>query len=193
MFLSERVVWILVIVLAGTVGYFIGQKSTQTGYNSLVSVELASEDTDVSNKIDESFGWSRAPAGTKVEVVEAVKGIRKGGDDYPFLMPAVKLAIRNIGDSDLESFGVDVVILDNLNKRKIASYGQASGFIKQGWTSDKTLFEASESDWRDVAGNNKIDFPVTMIISASIDGGDEELFRAEFDPLEIDDLQELDY
>lgn len=191
MFSSERIIWTLVIILAGTVGYFIGQKTTQTGHK--VSVEVASEDTDVSNKIDESFGWSRAPAGTKVEVVEAIKGIRKGGDDYPFSMPAVKLAIRNIGDSDLESFGVNVVILDNFNKRKIASYGQASGFIKKGWMSDKTLFEASESDWRDVAGNNKIDFPVTMIISASIDGGDKELFRTEFDPLEIDDLQELDY
>jgi hypothetical protein len=96
MFLLERVVWILVIVLAGTVGYFIGQKSTQTEYNAQNSIESASEDTDVSNKIDESFGWSRAPAGTKVEVVEAVKGIRKGGDDYPFSMPAVKLAIRNL-------------------------------------------------------------------------------------------------
>jgi hypothetical protein len=104
-----------------------------------------------------------------------------------------RIQVRNIGDSDLKSFGVNVVILDNFNKRKIASYGQASGFIKQGWTSDKALFEASETDWKDVAGNNKIDFPVMMIISASIDGGDEELFRAEFDPLEIDNLQELDY
>lgn len=193
MFSTERIIWILVIVLAGTAGYFTGQKATPAGHNAQVSVEVVSEGTDVSNKIDKSFGWSRAPAGTNVEVVDAVMGIRKGGEDYPFSMPAVKLAIRNAGNSDLKSFGVNVVVEDNLNKREIASYGQASGFIKQGWVSDKTLFVASESDWRDVAGNNKIDFPVTMIISASIDGGDKELFRAEFDPLKIDNLQELDY
>jgi len=174
-------------------GLFHWAKTTPAGHSAQVSVEVVSEDTDVSNKIDKSFGWSRAPAGTNVEVVDAVMGIRKGGEDYPFSMPAVKLAIRNVGNSDLKSFGVNVVVEDNFNKREIASYGQASGYIKQGWVSDKTLFVASESDWRDVAGNNKIDFPVTMIISASIDGGDKELFRAEFDPLEIDDLQELDY
>lgn len=190
---KERIVWILSIVLAGTVGYYTGEKATQPEHKAQVAVEVVSENTDVADDIDKSFGWSRAPAGTIVEVVDAVKGMKRGGDDYPFSMPAVKLAIKNVGDSDLKSFGINVLVLDNFNQRKIASYGQASGFIKQGWVSDKKLFVASESDWNDVAGRNKIDFPVTMVVTASIDGGDKEIFRADFDPFEIDGLRELNY
>lgn len=192
-FSKERIAWILIIFLSGTAGYFMGQKAAPSEHKAQVAVEVVSENTDIADEIDKSFGWSRAPAGTNVEVFDAVKGIRKGGDDYPFSMPVVKLAIKNVGDSDLKSFGLTVLVLDNFNKRKIASYGQASGFIKQGWVSDKALFMATESDWKDVAGNQKIDFPVTMIVSASIDGGDKEIFRADFDPFEIDGLQELNY
>lgn len=190
---AERIAWVLVVVLVGSGGYLLGKMNSSPGQKKQVAVEVVAENTDVSNEIDKSFGWSKAPVGMSIEAVDAVKGVRPGGDEYPHLMPALKLAFKNSGATDLESFGINVVILDELNKRKIAGYGQASGSIKHGWTSDKILFAATEADWKDAIGNSEIEFPVTMIISASVQGGDKEIFRAEFDPLEIRDLQELNY
>lgn len=192
-FSKERIVWILVIFLSGTAGYFMGQKAAPGEHKAQVAVEVVSEDTDVSNEINKSFGWSKAPAGTNVEAVDVVKGVRPCGDDYPHPRPAVKLALKNIGEKDLDSFGINVLVLDEQNKRRLASYGQASGSIKQGWTSGKILFDATETDWKDVIGTNKIDFPVTMIFYASVAGGDKDVLRVVFEPWEIDTLQELNY
>lgn len=189
----ERIVWIVVIVLVGSVGYLLGHKKTAPEHKAQVGVEIVSENTDVSNEISKSFGWADAPAYMIVEAVDAVKGMRPGGDDYPHPRPAVKLALKNIGDTDLDSFGINVLILDESNKRRIASYGQASGYIKQGWTSEKMLFDATETDWKDVIGTNKIDFPVTMIFYVSATGGDKDILRVVFDPREIDTLPELDH
>ncbi|GAB6111685.1 hypothetical protein [Desulfomicrobium salsuginis] len=101
--------------------------------------------------------------------------------------------LKNIGDADLESFGVSVLILDEENKRRVASYGQASGSIKQGWTSEKMLLQATETDWKDVAGLDKIDFPVTMLVYVDTVAGLKELLRVAFDPSEIERLPELQY
>ena len=89
--------------------------------------------------------------------------------------------------------GIDVVVLDEQGKRRIASYGQATGYIKQGWTTDKMLFDATETDWKDVIGNNKIDFPVTMVFYASVAGGDKDILRVVFEPWEIDTLPEVSH
>ena len=190
---TERIVWMLVVVLVGSACYFVGQKNTTLEHKTQVAVDVVPQHTDVSNEIDKSFGWSKAPSDMKIEAFDAVKGVRLGGEEFPHPMPALKLAFKNVGPADLESFGINVLIVDELNKRKIASYGQASGSIKQGWTSDKILFAAGEADWKDAIGSSEIDFPVTMTIYASVQGGDKEIFRAEFAPLEIRDLQGLTY
>ncbi len=193
MYAKERIVWVLVVLFASTVGYFLGQKFAVPEHMAQVAVDVVSEDTDVSNEISKSFGWADAPAHMNVEAADVVKGVRPGGDDYPYPMPAVKLSLKNIGDEDLDSFGVNVVVLDEQGKRRIASYGQATGHIKQGWTTDKMLFDATETDWKDVIGNNKIDFPVTMVFYASVAGGDKDILRVVFEPWEIDTLPEVSH
>ncbi|SFM20472.1 hypothetical protein SAMN05421830_12045 [Desulfomicrobium norvegicum] len=190
---KERIVWVLVVLFASTVGYFLGQKVAVPEHKAQVAVEVVSEDTDVSNEISKSFGWADAPSNMNVEAVDVVKGVRLGGDDYPHPRPAVKLALKNIGDEDLGSFGINVLVLDEQNKRRVATYGQASGSIKEGWTSGRMLFDATETDWKDLVGTNKIDFPVTMIFYASVTGGDKDILRVVFEPWEIDTLPELSH
>lgn len=190
---KERLVWILLVFIAGGMSYFAGHNQSQARHGERVSVEVVSENTDVSNEIDKSFGWSKGPANMNIEAVDMTKGTRPGGDEYPHPMPAVKLALKNNGHADLDSFGINILILDELNKRRIATYGQASGSIKQGWTSEKILFSATEADWSDIIGKNKIDFPVTMLVYASANGGDKDILRIVFDPLEIDSLPELNH
>jgi hypothetical protein len=186
----ERAIWVLAIVLAGTIGFIVGQKTLPDTPPS-VAVDVVSENTDVSNEINKSFGWAKAPENINVEAVQAFKGTRPGGDEYPHPMPAVTLALKNIGDSDLDSFGVNVLILDEQNKRRIACYGQASGSINTGWTSDKMLFDATETDWRDVVGTGRIDFPVTMVIYVDTSSGEKNILRVIFDPSELDELPTL--
>lgn len=193
MFSTERVGWIIIVVLACSIGYFLGSKIATQGHEDQVVAEVSIEGADVLNEIDKSFGWADAPAHMNVEAADVVKGVRPGGDDYPYPMPAVKLSLKNIGDEDLDSFGVNVVVLDEQGKRRIASYGQATGYIKQGWTTDKMLFDATETDWKDVIGNNKIDFPVTMVFYASVAGGDKDILRVVFEPWEIDTLPEVSH
>lgn len=190
---AERAIWLFIALLAGSVGYFVGQKSATPKHDDRVIASVSVDGADVSNEISKSFGWADAPAHMNVEAIDVVKGIRPGGDEYPHPRPAVKLALKNIGDEDLDSFGINVLVLDEQNKKRVASYGQASGFINQGWTSDKMLFEATETDWKDLVGTNKIDFPVTMIFYASISGGDKDILRVVFEPWEIDTLPELSH
>lgn len=68
--------------------------------------------------MSKSFGWAKAPAGINIEVVEVAKGKRNGSDECNFPTPVVKFAIKNNGESDINSFGVDMVILDELNKKE---------------------------------------------------------------------------
>lgn len=189
----ERAVWAIAIVLAGIIGFLIGQRSIEAESKPVVGIGVVSESTDVHNEISKSFGWAKAPANINLEAVEAFRGSRPGGDEYPHPMPALTLALKNIGESDLDSFGVNVLILDEENKRRIASYGQASGSIKKGWTSEKMLLHATETDWKDVAGQDKIDFPVTMLVSVDTVAGEKEILRVAFDPSEIERLPELQY
>lgn len=189
----ERFVWVLVIALAGTIGFLVGQKNAPQQTLPAVSVNVATDNTDVSNEISKSFGWAKAPANIDLDAVEAFRGIRPGGDEYPHPMPALTLALKNIGESDLDSFGVNVLILDEENKRRIASYGQASGSIRRGWTSEKMLLHATETDWKDVAGMDKIDFPVTMLVYVNTVAGEKEILRVAFNPSEIERLPELQY
>ncbi len=194
MITRERVIWVVIAVTIGASGYFIGKKSQPIDVTKKEAiVEVKSESTDVSNEIDKSFGWAKAQPDINVEAVDIVKGLRKAGDEYSFPSPAVKFAIKNNGESDIESFGVNMVVLDELNKRKIAAYGQASGSIQKGWTSDRMLFEVMQSSWRDTTGNEKISFPVTFIFSAKTQGGGKELFRVQFDPVEFDSLPEINF
>lgn len=189
----ERAVWVLAIILAGTIGFLFGQDHANQEILPAVTVDVVSEYTDVSNEINKSFGWAKAPANISLEAVEAFRGIMPGGDEYPYPMPALTIALKNIGDSDLDSFGVNVLILDEENKRQVASYGQASGSIRQGWTSEKMLLHATETDWKDVVGVDKIDFPVTMLVYVDTDVGEKEIIRVAFDPSEIERLPELHY
>ena len=193
MFSMERTAWVLAIALAGVIGFFAGQRNFAGENKSKVAVEVVSENADVSNEIDKSFGWAKAPANIDLEAVEAFRGIRPGGDEYPHPMPALTLALKNIGESDLDSFGVNVLILDEENKRRIASYGQARGSVRRGWTSEKMLLHATETDWKDVAGMDKIDFPVTMLVSVNTVAGEKEILRVAFNPSEIERLPELQY
>lgn len=190
---KERTAWALVVLFASTVSYFVGQKSATPRHEEQAHVSVSVEGADVLNEINKSFGWAKAPENIDVEAVDVVKGVRPGGDDYPHPMPAIKLALKNVGDADLESFGVDVSFFDELNKRDIANYGQATGFVGQGWTTEKMLFDARETDWRDVLGTNKIDFPVTMVIYVRASGGAKEIVRMVVDPWEIDILPELSH
>ena len=193
MYAKERIVWVLVVLFASSVGYFLGQKVAVPEHKAQVAVGVVSEDTDVSNEISKSFGWAAAPAHMNVEAVDVVKGVRPGGEDYPHPRPAVKLALKNVGDEDLDSFGINVLVLDEQNKRRVATYGQASGFINQGWTSDRMLFDATETDWKDIVGTNKIDFPVTMIFYASVSDGDKDVLRVVFEPWELESLPALEH
>lgn len=194
MITRERAIWFIVVVAIGVSGYFIGKKNQPPEVAKKEAiVEVKSKNTDVSNEIDKSFGWAKAPAGINIEVVEVAKGKRNGSDEYNFPTPVVKFAIKNNGESDINSFGVDMVILDELNKRKIATYGQASGSIQKGWTSKKILFEAMKEDWRDANGDEGIYFPVTFVFYANTDDGNKEIIRVHFDPIEIDGLPEFGF
>lgn len=190
---TERAAWLVIVFLAGSIGYFVGQKSATPTQEDRVVASVSIEGADVSNEISKSFGWAAAPAHMNVEAVDVVKGVRPGGEDYPHPRPAVKLALKNVGDEDLDSFGINVLVLDEQNKRRVATYGQASGFINQGWTSDRMLFDATETDWKDIVGTNKIDFPVTMIFYASVSDGDKDVLRVVFEPWELESLPALEH
>jgi hypothetical protein len=190
---TERAAWVVIVAMFGLVGYFIGQKSATPKHEDRVIASVSVEGADVSNEISKSFGWADAPASLNVEAVDVVKGVRPGGDDYPHPRPAVKLALKNIGDEDLGSFGINVLVLDEQNKRRVATYGQASGSIKEGWTSARMLFDATETEWKDLVGTSKIDFPVTMIFYASVSGGDKDILRVVFEPWELDSLPTLEH
>ncbi|GAB6111681.1 hypothetical protein [Desulfomicrobium salsuginis] len=90
----ERAVWVLAIALAGTIGFLIGQRSIEAEPKPVVGVDVVSENTDVHNEISKSFGWAKAPANINLEAVEAFRGIRPGGDEYPHPMPALTLALK---------------------------------------------------------------------------------------------------
>lgn len=190
---AGRTFWIVIALLSGSIGYFLGLKTATPRHEDRVIASVSVEGADVSNEISKSFGWADAPLSMNIEAVDVVKGIRPGGDEYHHPRPAVKLALKNIGDEDLDSFGINVLILDEQNKRRVATYGQASGSISQGWTSDRMLFDATETDWNDLIGNRKIDFPVTMIFYASVTGGDKDILRVVFEPWELDTLPELSH
>lgn len=194
MITKERTTWIVIVVAIGLSGYFFGKNKQPTEVSSKNAiVEVTSEGTDVSNEIDKSFGWAKAPTDINVEVVDVAKGIKKGNDEYGFPTPVVKFAIKNNGEGDIGSFGVSMVVLDELNKRKISAYNQASGAIQHGWTSTRMFFEALPTDWKDATGNEPVSFPVTFIFSAKMDGDNKELCRVQFDPIEFGSLPELGY
>ena len=69
MFSMERTAWVLAIALAGVIGYLVGQKNTADDNIPKVAVDVVSENTDVSNEIDKSFGWGKALANINLEAV----------------------------------------------------------------------------------------------------------------------------
>lgn len=180
----ERIAWLVFILIAFGAGFFSGQQKNHDLTKSEVIVSARLGDVDVRDELDQAFGWGTAPADIEVTAVDIEKDVEYGTDEFPYPMPTVKLAIKNIGQNDLNSFGVCVDIVDSYNKRIITGYCQASGAIGQGWRTDRKLFSASEADWADIA-SGRIDFPVDFNFSVKAQDGSKMLDQVRFYPSEL--------
>lgn len=139
--MRDKKIWmaaVLIAVLFFGAGFLTGKKSAQKKETIAYSVSV---DGSVRDALDSDMGWGRSSGDLdKIEAVDVHLGvIRHDGTDAP--SPAVALAIRNNGKQDLDSFGVSYSWQDLIAKKKICSFGAASGSIDAGWTSQPHTFD----------------------------------------------------
>lgn len=191
----DKVMNTKILIFIGVIAVFIGSfliGKQFSGKEKRISVEYNSSE-DVSDAIDQSFGWGKAPANINIEAVEIERGVYLSNyGDYTFPTPAIKLAIKNNGGKKLKSFGIIFSVSDIDNKRKIGSFGRASGAISPGWTSEKLLLNISGETYLDLIGENKpVNFRIKVKVGAKTKSGVKLLYETIFEPLELKELLRL--
>ncbi|CAK8713845.1 hypothetical protein KKHLCK_02895 [Candidatus Electrothrix laxa] len=178
---KEQLQQIIIILIIAGLFFFLG-RCTKPG------VEITTNASDVSNEISNSFGWGKAPGDIQVEAVDITRGVIKGNSFYKHPMPAVRLAIKNLGSENLSSFGIDYQFFDIDNNKKLGSYAIASGSVDANWTGRNYVFSLSPENWNDLVGNDPIDFHIVVVISIRTKDDDIEVYRTTFTPDELTSL-----
>lgn len=160
--------------------------------NEDISVSFSSSD-NISEQFDNTFGWGRAKEVLEIDAVDIKKGKRIWGySDYKHPTPAISLRIKNNSDKKVSSFGIVYSFYDIDNKIELGSYGEASGSIDPGWSSEIKIFRLGHEDWLDIMNGNKpIDFRVLVQISYKAKKEDILLYETVFEPGELARLPEL--
>lgn len=179
--------FIITAIIGVIVGFFIGKQTSHN--NKRLAIECTIED-DVSDSIDQSFGWGKAPADIDIEAVNLIKGVYYHDyEENSLHLPAIRLSIKNNGEKLVNSFGVVYSFSDIDNKRGIGTYSQASGAIEPGWTSRPLCLDVSEQDYIDLIGpDNVIDFRVRAKIWAKTKGMRVNLYETVFEPYDLEEL-----
>ena len=190
--LMDKVMNTKILIFVGVIAVFIGGfviGKQFSGKEKKISVEYSSSE-DVSDALDQSFGWGMASDNINIDAVEIERGVYlRDYGDYTFPTPAIKLAIKNNGGKKLKSFGIIYSFSDIDNKRKIGSFGQASGSISPGWTSEKLLFNISGETYLDLIGENSpVNFRIKVKVGAKTKSGVKPLYETEFEPVELKEL-----
>jgi|GEM_PF-2418975 hypothetical protein len=185
--------WIVMgalIVAVGLIAFVAGKNM----YSTRHTIMTVSTDDNPRDLLDDQMGWGRIPDSATIELVGVIKGAyNRGYGDEDFPVPALKLAVRNNGDTDLKSFGIDYTFSDIDNNRIIATYGIASGFIKAGWTSKIMMINVEQAKYLELIGGGPINFRVKAEIWVKTNNGAKTLYETVFEPDELYLLPKLQF
>lgn len=145
----------LLIIAVGITSYILGKSITKT------EIKLET-DNNIHNEIDNQFGWGAISNDAEIKIVRVVKSNeKKEYNNFTHRIPVITLAIKNIGDKKIESFGVNYSFTNTTDKINIGTYAIASGSVESGWETKSLDLHISGDDYFNVKREDKaIDYDI---------------------------------
>ncbi len=186
--------FLLVIVLIIIINAILYLSGTSDNDGSDVKYEVV--EREISNSYKDQMGWGKASTSAQIQPVNIRVGkmLNSYSDKFTYPTPAIELSVKNIGDNNLRSFGINFEVKDIANKRRIGRIAVASGSIDSGWTGKRHVLSLSPNDFAKLIGNNPIDFKMLLNVYVLLDGEKViKLYEGTIEPKELKALPIISY
>lgn len=182
---------VVLIIIINAILYLSG-----TSDNDGADVEYEVVKREVSNSYSDQMGWGKASKTAQIKPVNIRVGkmLNSYSDKFTYPTPVIELSVKNIGDNNLRSFGINFEVKDMDNKRRIGGIAVASGSIDSGWTGKRHVLSLSPNDFAKLIGNNPIDFKTLLTVYISLHGEKIiKLYEGTIEPKELKALPVISY